>query len=84
MARKIHVFASYIKSKRNKIADFVSRKIRENVEWSTQDHIFSHIMNNFHCSFPIDLFASKVNKKVSRYYTFYVEPDSVGTDAFSF
>ena len=32
MERKIHVFASYIKSKRNKIADFESRKIKENLE----------------------------------------------------
>ena len=32
MERKIYVFASYIKSKRNKIADFESRKIRENLE----------------------------------------------------
>ena len=84
MERKIHVFASYIKSKRNKIADFESRKIRENLEWSIHDHIFSRITNYFQCSFTIDLFASRVNKKVSRYYAFYVEPDSVGTDAFSF
>ena len=81
---KIHVFASYIKSKRNKIADFESRKIRENLEWSIHDHIFSHITNYFQCSFTIDLFASRVNKKVSRYYAFYVEPDSAGTDASSF
>ena len=32
----------------------------------------------------MDLFASIVNKKVSTYYDFYVEPDSVGTDTFSF
>ena len=82
--RKIQVFASYLKSKRNKIADFESRKIRENLEWSIHDHTFSHITNYFECSFTIDLFASRANTKVSRYYAFYVEPDSVGTGAFSF
>ena len=64
MEIKIHVFALYIKSKRNKIADFESRKIRENLEWSIHDHIFSHITNYFYCSFTIDLFASRANKKV--------------------
>ena len=60
MARKIHVFASYIKSKRNKIADFESRKIKENLEWSIHNHRFSHITNYFQCSFTINLFASRV------------------------
>ena len=32
MERKLHVFASHIKSKRNKIADFDTRKVRENLE----------------------------------------------------
>ena len=84
MERKLHVFASHIKSKRNKIADFDTRKVRENLEWSIQDHIFSHITNHFQGLFTIDLFASRVNKKVSRYCTSYVEPDSVRTDAYSF
>ena len=84
MERKIHVFASYKKSKRNKIADFESRKIRENLERAIQDHIFSHIMNHFQRLFTIDLFASRMNKKVNRYYAFCVETASVGTDAFSF
>ena len=70
MEGKIHVFASYIKSKRNKIADFEFRKIGENLEWSIHDHIFSHITNYFHCSFTIDLFASRVNEKPSRFYVF--------------
>ena len=72
-----------MKSKRNKIANFESRKRKENLEWTIQDHIFSHITNNFHYSFTIDLFALRANRKVSRYYDFYVKPDSVGTDIFS-
>ena len=48
------------------------------------DHIFLQIENHFQCTFTIDLFASRVNRKVCRYYAFYVEPDSGGTDAFSF
>ena len=55
-----------IKSKRKKNEDFASRKIRENLEWSIQDHIFYRIRNRFHCSFSIDLFVSRVNKNVSR------------------
>ena len=66
----------------NKIADFEPRKINDNLEWPVQDDIFSHITNRFHRSFTIDLFASKVNKNVNRYFDFYVEPFE--TDAFSF
>lgn len=33
--------------------------------------------------FTVDSFASRVNKKVNKYYTFYVELDSFGTDVFS-
>ena len=64
MERKIHVFASHIKSKRNKIAEFESRKIRENLEWSIQDHTFSHLTSHFQRLFTIDFFASRVNKKL--------------------
>ena len=66
----------------NKIADFEPRKINDNLEWPIQDDIFSHITNRFHRLFTIDLFSSKVNKNVSRYFEFYVK--SVETDAFSF
>ena len=41
-------------------------------------------MNHFQRLFTIDLFASRMNKKVNRYYAFCVEAASVGTDAFSF
>ena len=57
--RKIHIFASHIKSKRNEIADFESRKIRENLKWSIQNHLFSYVKNYFQCLFTIDLFASR-------------------------
>ena len=39
MERKINVFASYIKSKKNKIANFGSIKTRKNLECSIQGHI---------------------------------------------
>ena len=35
MDRKVYLYASYIKFKRNKIADSEPAKIRENLEWST-------------------------------------------------
>ena len=44
MERKIHAFASYIKSKRNKIAEFESTKISENLEWQNRT-IYPQIYN---------------------------------------
>ena len=66
-----------------KFADFESRKRRKNLEWSIQDHIFCHIANHILIAhLPLIYLHQEQIKKLD--YAFYVEPDSVGTDAFSF
>ena len=80
---KFQVIASHIKSGCNKVIDFESRKIRENLEWSIQGCIFLKMLTFFKCNFTTELFASRVNAKVDRFYAFYVQPDSEGTDPFS-
>ena len=63
--RNLWLFASYIKSTRNKVADAESRKLRDNLEWSLHDTLFEKIIAKFGKP-DIDLFASKANFKVDK------------------
>ena len=73
--------AFYIESKKNKIADKESRKIRDNLEWSLKDKHFENLNREFG-EFTIDLFATRINSKCRRYYSYSPEPEAAGTDAF--
>ena len=78
--RNINVVASYIESKKNKVADKESRKIRDNLEWTLKDKHFENINREFG-EFTIDLFATRINSKCRRYYSYSPEPEAAGTDA---
>ena len=69
-----------ISSSRNKVADKESRKLRDNLEWSLKEKLFEKIVGNFG-PVTIDLFASRVNCKVNRYYSYNLEPEAIGIDA---
>ena len=73
--------ASYIESKKNKVADKESRKIRDNLEWSLKDKHFENLNIEFG-KFTIDLFATRINSKCRRYYSYSPEPEVADTDAF--
>ena len=45
--------------------------------------LFERIVGNFG-PVTIDLFASLVNYKVNRYYSYNLEPEAIGIDAFSY
>ena len=86
--KQIWVYASYISSSRNKVADKESRKLRDNLEWSVKEKLFDRIVPNFG---PVitDLFASRVNCKVNRYYSHSLEfnhrkKKTIRIDAFSY
>ena len=81
--KQIWVDASYISSSRNKVADKEPRKLRDNLEWSLKEKLFEKIVRNFG---PVttDLFASRVNCKVNRYFSHNFEPEAIGIDPFSY
>ena len=81
--RKLEIYASYIESKKNKIADFETRNDKDNLEWALKDHIFTKV--KIKLAHPtIDLFASRGNNKVKTFYSFYPDPLASGVDGFSF
>ena len=77
------VHASYISSSRNKVSDEESRKLRDDLDWSLKEKFFEKIVENFG-PVTIDLFASRVNCKVNWYYSYSLEPEAIGIDAFSY
>lgn len=82
--RSIHVFASYIQSKDNLIADFESRQeYNRDTEWELADYAFNKITLSLGTP-QFDLFASSQNHKCYRYASWKLDPNSEIIDAFTF
>lgn len=80
--RKIWIFASYISTKENILADIASRKLPSETELALSQKAFGIICNNF--GYPkIDLFASKANHKCETYVSWGKDPGSAAIDAFT-
>ncbi|KAJ8911216.1 hypothetical protein NQ315_014928, partial [Exocentrus adspersus] len=81
-SRKIYIFASYINTKENIKADFLSRDTQSNIEFELNQNIFIKITEEFGCP-EIDLFASRANTKCQKYVSWRPDPDSILVDAFT-
>lgn len=81
--RNIFLFASYIASAENVIADYESRIEEDDTEWSLSERGFSRILQEFG-AFDIDLFASILNAKCELYTSWFPNPGSFVIDAFTF
>lgn len=81
-AKNIYIFASYIKSKLNVEADAESRKINIDTEWQLCDQAYTSIIKSF--GEPnIDLFASRINAKCTKYISWKRDPFAYDIDAFT-
>ena len=75
------ITAEYIPGKENLRADKISRTMQSNLEWSLYYDTFEEIIKKFGKP-EIDLFASRLNNKLPRYYAWKPDPKSIGTNAF--
>lgn len=80
--RNIYLFASYISSIDNSIADAESRRLEPDTEWSLSDEAFSRAARTFG-PFEVDLFASACNNKCEAYISWFPDPGAITTDAFT-
>lgn len=80
--RGLYVFASYISSRDNYIADAESRRIHADVEWELADDAYRFICKKFNQP-EIDLFASRLNKKCSKFVSWHKDPEAYKVDAFT-
>ena len=80
--RNIWITACFIAGKDNIKADALSREFNYDLEWSLDDNTFD-ILCNVYGQPEIDLFASRLNNKVPRYFSFYPDPKAIGINAFA-
>jgi len=80
--RNIFIFASYIASLENSIADAESRITDPDTEWSLSDRAFYKV-SKFFGPFEVDLFASLNNNKCDTYVSWFPDPGSIAIDAFT-
>ncbi|KYN28682.1 hypothetical protein ALC57_01935, partial [Trachymyrmex cornetzi] len=80
--RNIYLFASYIASADNTIADRESRVTNLNTEWSLSTRAFNLLEKGFG-PFDIDFFASAINTKNELYVSWLPDPGSWAIDAFT-
>ena len=79
---KASITAIHIPGIHNILADRLSRKFTDNIEWGLDITIFEQLCSL--CGTPlIDLFASRLNHKLSAYYSWRPDPFCTGVNAFS-
>ncbi len=78
----VHLFASYINTKSNFIADSLSRQSRDMSDFALGSQYFSLICKRFGAP-NIDSFASHLTFKCKTFFSWYPDPMSSGVDAFT-
>ena len=81
--RNLFISAVHIPGKDNIIPDNLSRCFKDTSEWKLKVSIFRKILKQFFVP-EIDLFASRINKQLDLYVSWYPDPHAWATDAFSF
>ena len=76
------ISASHIAGRDNPEADFQSRNINKPSEWSLSNKIFKKCCDRFGVP-DVDLFASRLNHKLTKYVSFQHDPQAWKVDAFN-
>ena len=72
----------YVPGILNKIADLLSHLKLESTEWMLNPRIFKQIANVYRMP-VLDMFAFALNHQVQKYFSWTLDPQAVGMDAFS-
>ena len=81
--QELWVLIAHIPGRLNVIADYQSRNFKDNVEWQLSHRIFRKACKLL--STPkVDLFASRITKKLPCYVSWSPDPEAWKVDAFSF
>ena len=81
-ARRLFITASYIPGAQNVVADTESRLYHENGEWSLHQTLFQNLCDIWGKP-QLDLFASRLNFKITPYFSWRPDPGCEAVDAFS-
>ena len=81
--RKKFLTATHIPGILNVEADAESRETETRTEWKLNDSIFSYMLKHFKFKPVIDLFASRINNQLLRFFSFRPDPEVEVINAFS-
>ena len=81
-ARRVFLSAAHIRGIHNTEADGLSRIENLDTEWSIPQSVFSALCTYFGTP-EVDMFASRINTKLDKYFSWRPDPSSLVTDAFS-
>jgi len=81
LKRNIWLSAVYCPGKLNVEADLASRKFNDDTEWSLDQKIFQDICTHFGTP-SVDVFASRLNAKCNRYFSWRPDPNAEFIGAF--
>ena len=82
MKRNIFISAQHIPGHMNSAADQLSRTFSYNLEWSLNTNVFQQI-TQLTLVPNIDLFASSLNAKLSRFVSWHPEPGAAAVNSIS-
>ena len=82
LEKNMFLLALYVPGILNKIADLLSHLKLESTEWMLHPRIFKQIANVYRMP-VLDMFASALNHQVPKYFSWTLDPQAVGMDAFS-
>lgn len=80
--RNIWITAAHLPGKLNTEADLRSRRFNDRTEWMLDRNVFDSVVHRFGLP-DIDMFASRLNKQLDRYVSWYPDPDAENVDAFT-
>ena len=83
VSRDIVLSATHVRGVDNVVADRLSRGRVWNTEWSLKEEVFVEVCGIF--SLPkVDLFASRINRKLPCFVSWKPDPEAIAFNAFSF
>ena len=82
MDRHIWLHPSHIAGKLNVHADKMSRSFDDDKEWRLDPRVFQELVTEFG-SPAIDLFASRANTQLDKYFSWKSDPGALAVDAFT-
>ena len=82
LERNIWISLAHCPGKLNVEADLASRNFNDDTEWCLNKSIFVKICKRFGTP-QVDIFASRLNKQIARFYSWQPDPSAAAVDAFT-
>ena len=77
------ISASHIPGKLNVEADEESRRSETRTEWKLSKHYFDTVIAHFCFDPVVDLFATRINSQLDRFFAYRPDPEAEAIDAFT-